>query len=95
MGSWNEWTHVLIGAGYFGGMMFAILWGLNYRRVEDNPREKSSHYFVAAIYSGIAYGLTTTFHSRIWHWPLSIVSIIVVVSYFVVASIFHHQVAAN
>ena len=94
MGSWNEWSHVLLGAGYSGSIMLAILWGLNSRRVEDK-RHGSSLYLVAAIYFGIGYGLTTTFHSRIWHWPLSIVSITVVVSYFVVAWIFRRQVAAN
>ena len=94
MGSWNEWTHVLVCAGYFGSIMFAILWGVNSRRVEEKRHGNSLH-FVAAIYFGIAYGLTTTFHSRIWHWPLSIVSITVVVSYFVVALIFRHQAAAN
>lgn len=94
MGSWNEWSHVLVGVGYFGGMMFAILWGLNYRRVEERRRNRSL-YLVAAVYSGIANGLTTTFDSRIWHWPLSIVSIAVVASYFVVAWIFRHQIAAN
>ena len=94
MGNWNEWSHVLVGAGYFGVIMFAILWGLNYRRAEDR-RRNNSLYFVGAIYLGGWYGLTTTFHSRIWHWPLSIVSILVVVSYLVVAWIFRRQIAAN
>jgi hypothetical protein len=84
MGSWNEWAHVLVGAGYSGSIMLVILWGLNSRRVEEK-RQGNSLYFIAATYFGIAYGLTTTFHSRIWHWPLTIVTITVVLSYFVVA----------
>jgi hypothetical protein len=70
MGSWAEWGHVLTDTGYSAGLMFLLFWGLN-RRDEDNPHQNLLS-FIASAYFGVAHGLSTTFHSRIWHWPLSI-----------------------
>jgi hypothetical protein len=93
MGSWAEWGHVLTDAAYSGGLFFIILWGMN-RGVEDDPH-RNLLSIIAAVYFGVASGLSSTFHSRIWHWPLSIVSTVILVSYLVVAFAFRRQVAAN
>ena len=93
MGSWAEWGHALTNAGYSGGFLFLLLWGLN-RRDEDTPRQRLL-MLIGAIYFGAASGLLDTFHSRLWRWPLSMVSTIVIVSYLVVAFAFRQEVAAN
>jgi len=93
MGSWAEWGHALTNAVYYGGFLFLLLWGLN-RRNEDTSRQRLL-MLVAAIYFGAASGLQDTFHSRLWRWPLSMVSTIVIVSYLVVAFAFRQEVATN
>jgi hypothetical protein len=50
---------------------------------------------IGAIYFGAASGLLDTFRSRLWRWPLPMVSAIVTVSYLVVAFAFRQEVAAN
>ncbi len=93
MGTWAEWTHVLADAGYSAVFMFILIWGLN-RRGEDGSRQNLLT-FVAAFYFGAAYGLQHTFHSRLLHWPLSIVSTVTVISYLGVVLVFRRQVASN
>ena len=93
MGSWAEWGHALTNAGYSGGLLFLLLWGLN-RRDEDTPRQRLL-MLIGAIYFGAASGLLDTFHSRLWRWPLSMVSTTISVSYVVVAFAFRQEVAAN
>jgi hypothetical protein len=93
MGSWAEWSHALTNAGYSGGLLFLLWWGLN-RRDEDTPRQRLV-MLIGAIYFGAVSGLVDTFHSRLWRWPLSILSTIIAASYLVVAFAFRREVAAN
>ena len=93
MGSSTEWGHVLTDAVYSGGFLLLLLWGLG-RIDEDTPRQRLL-ILIGVFYFGVAYGLFHTFDSRLWHWPLSVVSTIVALSYVVVAFVFRQQVAAN
>jgi hypothetical protein len=93
MGSWAEWGHALTNAAFFGGLLFLLWWGLN-RRDEDTPRQRLL-VLIAATYFGAASGLLDTFHSRLWRWPLSMVSTIIIISYLVVAFAFRQDVARN
>ena len=94
MGSLADWGRVLTGAGYFAAIMFVVWWGVNYRRADDSPNP-TLRVFIASVFAGFASGFSSTFHSRIWHWPLSIVSVAIVVLYLIFVFIFRRQVAAN
>jgi hypothetical protein len=93
MGSWAEWTHVIKDAGYSAAFMLILSWGLN-RREEDSSRHNLLT-FIAALYFGVAYGLHRTFHSRLLHWPLSVVSTVTVVSYLGIVLVLRRVIASN
>lgn len=94
MGSWPEWERVIRDAVYYGLFMFLTFWILNRRSDKDGGRQNLLT-FIATLYVGISYGLNTTFHSRMWHWPLSMVSAVILVSYLGVALTFRREVASN
>jgi hypothetical protein len=94
LGSWPEWERVIRDTVYDGLLMFLFLWILIRRRDEESGRQNLL-MFIAALYMGIIYGLNATFHSRMWHWPLSMVSAFILVSYLGVALTLHREVAAN
>ena len=79
--------------GLLRGFLFLLLWGMN-RRDKDTPRQRLL-MLIGAIYFGAASGLLDTFRSRLWRWPLPMVSAIVIVSYLVVAFVFRQEVATN
>lgn len=93
MGSWAEWTHVIEDAGYSAAFMLILSWGLN--RGEEHSRRHSLFTFIAAFYFGIAYGLHHNFHSRLLHWPLSVVSTGIIVSYLAFALVLRRAIASN
>ena len=94
MGSRAEWLHAAVEGGYSGIFLFVALWVLNLARGEKSARQKSLDY-IGAVYFGILMGLGAAFDSRMWHWPLSIVTAIVFASYLVVGYAFRHEIAAN
>jgi hypothetical protein len=94
MGSWPEWERVIRDAVYYGLFMFLTFWILNRRSDKDGGRQNLLT-LIATLYVGISYGLNATFHSRMWHWPLSMVSAVILVSYLGVALTFRREVASN
>jgi hypothetical protein len=94
MGSWPEWERVMVDAVYYGLFTFGGYY-LFLRRTDEDRRRQNLLLLLAALFMGISYGLHTTFHSRIWHWPLSMVSAVILVSYLGVTLAFRREIASN
>jgi hypothetical protein len=94
MGTWPEWKRVITEATYWTLFMFPTFWLLNYRTDKDRRRERVPS-FIASLCVGILSGLTDTFHSRLWHWPLSIVSMSLLLSFLGIVLAFRREVASN
>jgi hypothetical protein len=93
MGTWPEWQRAITEAGYSAVFMFVFFWLLNFKK-EDNGRQ-NLRLSVASAYFGVLQGLNTTFHSRLLHWPLAVVSAIVIASYVGVVLVFRQEIASD
>ncbi len=75
MGTWVEWSHVLVRGSFFGAWMFFLPRWISSRRPLFEPWKDSRFALLSAVFAGILFGVVATFEFRLFHWPLSLVSV--------------------
>ena len=94
MGSMAEWMRALAHGLFFGAWMFIWFWWLNHWK-SGSKRLVLVQAIAAGVLSGINYGLLTTFHGRLLHWPMEILTILVVILHLFTAIILRRLVPRN
>lgn len=93
MGTWAEWSRFTVTAGYYSGFPYLIIWLL--RLGDEDSTRQNLRLLIDCVFFGVGFGFQNTFELRIWHWPLSILTGALIVSYLVLVWLFRRQVAEN
>jgi len=80
MGTWIEWRHALFTGTFFGAFMFFGPRWLSSRTSLYKPWKNLRLAVTVATFSGIFFGLSSTFELRLFQWPLSLLSMILALS---------------
>jgi hypothetical protein len=81
MGILPEWVNALKQAGIFAGIFAALLAYLNYRQW---PPRLLFRDFVFSIFTGLFYGMVSTFGTRLLHGKLAVMFLsYIAIGYFV------------
>ena len=78
MGTWVEWSHVLLRGIFFGAWMFFVPRWISSRTPLFEPWKDLRLALLLAVFGGIFFGVLATFEFRLFHWPLSLVSVMLV-----------------
>jgi hypothetical protein len=78
VGTWVEWSHVLMRGIFFGAWMFFFPRWMSLRTPLFEPWRNLRSALPLAVFSGIFFGVIGTFEFRLFHWPLALVSVILV-----------------
>jgi hypothetical protein len=80
VGTWAEWSQVLMRGIFFGAWMFFVPRWINSRTPLFKPWKDLRLALSLAAIGGIFSGVVATFEFRLFHWPLSLVSVMLDVS---------------
>ena len=78
MGTWVEWSHVLMRGIFFGAWMFFVPRWISSRTPLFEPWKDLRRALPLAVVGGIFFGVVAPFGFRLFHWPLSIVTVTLV-----------------
>jgi len=78
VGTSVEWSHVLIRGIFFGAWMFFVPRWISSRTTLFEPWKDLRLALLLAVFGGIFFGVVATFEFRLFHWPLSLVSVMLV-----------------
>jgi hypothetical protein len=78
VGTWVEWSHVLMRGIFFGAWMFFVPRWISTRTPLFEPWKDLRLALELAVFGGIFFGVVATFEFRLFHWPLSLVSVLLV-----------------
>ena len=78
MGTWVEWSHVLMRGIFIGAWMFFVPRWISSRTPLFEPWKDLRLALPVAVFCGIFFGVVATFEFRLFHWPLSLVSVMLV-----------------
>ena len=78
LGTWVEWSHALMRGIFFGAWMFFLPRWISSRTPLFEPWKDLRLALPLAVYGGIFFGVVDTFEFRLFHWPLSLVSVVLV-----------------
>jgi hypothetical protein len=73
VGTWVEWSHVLMRGIFFGAWMFFVPRWIGSRTSLFKPWKDLRLALSLAVFGGIFSGVVATFEFRLFHWPLSLV----------------------
>jgi hypothetical protein len=74
VGTWVEWSHVVMRGVFFGAWMFFVPRWISSHVPLFEPWEDLRLALPLAVFGGIFFGVVATFELRLFHWPLSLVS---------------------
>jgi hypothetical protein len=75
VGTWVEWSHVLMRGIFFGAWWFFVPRWISSRTPLFEPWKDLRLALSLAVFCGIFFGVAATFEFRLFHWPLSLVSV--------------------
>jgi hypothetical protein len=78
VGTWVEWSHVLMRGVFFGAWMFFVPRWISSRAPLFEPWKDLRLALPLAVWGGTFSGVVATFEFRLFHWPLSLVIVMLV-----------------
>lgn len=76
MGTWVEWSFVLVRGIFFGAWMFFLPRWISSRTQLFQPWKDFRTALRLAVWGGLYFGMVATFEFRLFHWPLALVAVI-------------------
>jgi len=76
VGTWVEWLFVLVRGIFFGAWMFFLPRWISSRTHLFAPWKDFRAALLLAVWGGLYFGMVATFEFRLFHWPLALVTVI-------------------